>query len=251
METYAIRTEKLTKVYKKARFLSSKLTPGVKDVNLEVNTGEVYALLGLNGTGKTTTIKLILGLLFPTEGSIEVFGVKMPNDEIRRSVGYLPELPYFYRNLTPREVLDLYGTLSGLNEHKRKQRCGEILELVRMTKYIDKRMGEFSKGMLQRIGIAQALLHDPQLLVFDEPVAGLDPVGIHEMRELLLNLKTQGKTLMFSSHIISEVEKISDRVGIMNNGQLAKVITQQEWVGKQDGLEKMFIDVVGENVIPR
>ncbi len=246
-----IKTDKLTKIYRKTHLFWTKETLGVKDLDLVVNEGEIFTLLGLNGTGKTTTIKLILGLLFPTSGSIHVCQTKMPDDDVRQNIGYLPELPYFYRNLTPSEVLDLYSNLSGMNKKSREQRIPEVLDIVRMSKFKDKRMSEFSKGMLQRIGIAQSLLHNPKLLVFDEPIAGLDPIGIHEMRQLLIDLKTQGKTIMYSSHIISEAEKISDRVGILVNGKLAGIYTQKDWVNYTNGLEQIFIDIVGKDAPPR
>ncbi len=242
----AIRTENLTKIYHRRHLGKLRETVGVKELNLEIKKGEIFALLGLNGSGKTTTIKLILGLLFPTAGKIYIQEKLMPNREIIQQIGYLPELPYFYRFLTVRELLNLYARLSELPRGEINQRIEETLEIVKMGKEKNTQLAELSRGMLQRIGIAQALLHNPQILIFDEPVAGLDPLGIREMREILLNLKKEGKTIFFSSHIISEVEKISDRVGVLNEGELVRVLEQKDWFLRNGRLEEIFLEVVSQ-----
>lgn len=239
-----IRIENLTKIYRRRHLGMLKTSPGVTGLNLEIREGEVFSLLGLNGSGKTTTLKLILGLLFPTSGKVFIRDRLMPNNQSKVDIGYLSELPYFYKYLTPLEVLNLYAKLSGLNSQIRKYKISQVLEIVKMKEYATRRMSEFSKGMLQRIGLAQALIHNPSILVFDEPVAGLDPIGIREMRELMVSLKNQGKTILFSSHIISEVEKISDRVGILVKGKLKVLMEQKEWKHHQGGLEEIFIRAV-------
>lgn len=243
-----IRTENLTKIYRRRHLGKLRETVGVKGLNLEIKEGEIFALLGLNGSGKTTAIKLILGLLFPTAGKIYIQEKLMPNREVIQQIGYLPELPYFYRFLTVGELLNLYARLSELPREEINQRIEETLEIVKMRKEKNTQLTELSRGMLQRIGIAQALLHNPQILIFDEPVAGLDPLGIREMREILLKLKKEGKTVFFSSHIISEVEKISDRVGILNEGELVRVLEQKDWFLRNGGLEEVFLEVVGKKL---
>jgi ABC-2 type transport system ATP-binding protein len=222
----------------------------VDDLTLAVRPGEVFGLLGLNGSGKTTTIKLILGLLFPTEGAAAIFGSPAGSLAARRRIGYLPEVPYFYKYLTAREVLRFYGQLSGIPADKLADRIERVLGVVRMTAAAKRPMREFSKGMLQRVGLAQAMLHEPDLLVFDEPVTGLDPLGLREMRELLVSLNRAGKTIFFSSHSISEVERVCHRVGILVNGRLARVVDQGEWTQKDGLLEEIFVKTVSADGAP-
>jgi len=239
-----IRTENLTKIYHRRHLGRIKETVGIKKIDLEVREGEIFALLGLNGSGKTTTIKLILGLLFPTEGKIYIDSQLMPERKIIRQIGYLPELPYFYKYLSVVELLNFYAHLSGLSFETRKKQINRILEMLRLEEHKTKRLGELSRGMLQRVGLAQALVHQPRILILDEPVAGLDPLGIREMREFLTQLKSEGKTIFFSSHIISEVEKISDRVGILMDGKLIRVLEQSDWIGEPGKLEQIFVETV-------
>jgi ABC-2 type transport system ATP-binding protein len=220
------------------------LSRGVEELSFEVRRGEVFGLLGLNGSGKTTAIKLVLGLLFPTSGSIRVLGENVPSTVAQRKIGYLPEVPYFYRNLTPVEVLTLYGSLSQVDPRKLSARVDEVLGIVRMDHARKKTMKEFSKGMLQRIGLAQAILHDPELLILDEPVTGLDPLGIRQSRQLVKDLNTAGKTVFFSSHSISELEKLAHRVGILIEGKLARTLERSEWENKQGRLEELFVDTL-------
>lgn len=234
----------VTKVYRRRHLGKLTVTPGVAEVSLHVRTGEVYGLLGLNGAGKTTTIKLLLGLLFPTKGSVHLFGQPLPHLEVMRRVGFLPELPSFYKYLTVRELLGLYATLSDVPVQRFAARANEVIEEVGLAPQISKRLGEYSKGMLQRAGLAQAILHDPDLLVLDEPVSGLDPLGLKELRQLLTKLNQSGKTIFFSSHIISEAEKLCHRVGIIHRGGLARVIERQEWEGEEGRLEKLFLETI-------
>lgn len=214
-------------------------------MNLEIFEGEIFGLIGPNGSGKTTTLKLILGLLFPTEGQITLLGRKLPDAQAVQKVGFLPEVPYFPKNFSVREVLYFYGRLSGIPLNLIKGRAEEVLELVRMTHRQDRRVGECSKGMLQRLSLAQALIHNPPFLIFDEPITGLDPVGLNEMREMILNLNKSGKTILFSSHIISEVERIANRAGILAGSELVRIVESDEWKGIPGNLEKIFVETVG------
>jgi ABC-2 type transport system ATP-binding protein len=235
----AIKTEALTKVYRRTHLGKVFLSPGIDGMNLEVEEGEIFGLLGLNGSGKTTTIKLIVGLLFATSGRISVFGSPMPDRKKLSLIGYLPEMPYFQKFFTGRETLNFYGELSGGIP---RGRIDEIAGTLGMNSYMDKRIGEYSKGMMQRLTIAQTLLSDPPLFVFDELVSGLDPLGIHDMRSFVLDLKKKGKTLFFSSHLISEVEKVCDRVGIIHKGRLIRILRNDDWRGVS--LEDIFINTI-------
>ncbi|MBN1621150.1 MAG: ABC transporter ATP-binding protein [Endomicrobiales bacterium] len=239
---YAIQTSNLTKIYKRKHLWNTYTTRGVEDLSLDINEGEIFGLLGLNGSGKTTTIKLILGLLKPTEGGISVFGSSVPSRDTLKYIGYLPEVPYFYRYLTAFEILKFYGNLSGIENTEEK--AEKMLEVVGLGSWRNKRLSEFSKGMVQRVGIAQSLLHDPKILIFDEPVSGLDPLAVQEIRNLIIKLKSQGKTLFLSSHLISEVEKVCDRVGILVKGKLVQTLSQAEWSKKEGELENIFVDKV-------
>jgi ABC-2 type transport system ATP-binding protein len=239
-----LRLDNVTKVYRRSHLGRVRETLAVQNVSLEVREGEVFGLLGLNGSGKTTTLKLLLGLIFPTEGKAEVLGRSAEDPEARRGIGYLPEVPYFYRHLSAREVLWFYGRLSGLAPATLKKRIEETLSFVRLAENAHRPMREYSKGMLQRTGLAQALLHDPRVLFFDEPVTGLDPLGLKEMRDMIAGLNKSGKTVLFSSHSISEVEKLCHRVGIMVKGRLARVVPQAEWESAPGRLEDIFVQTV-------
>lgn len=241
----AIKTEHLTKTYRRSHLGRVAETRGIEDLTLSVNQGEIYALLGLNGSGKTTTIKLLLGLLKPTAGTVEVLGQPPSSNAVLRKVGYLPEVPYFYRYLTAFEILSFYARLSDLD--RADARVEAILETVGLAPWRDKRLSEFSKGMLQRIGLAQSLLHDPDILIYDEPVSGLDPLAMQEMRTLLLKLKEKGKTVFLSSHLISEVEKICDRAAVIARGRLVRVVEKNQWRGKDGELERIFVADVAES----
>jgi ABC-2 type transport system ATP-binding protein len=219
----AIRIRGLSKTYKTGFWLRPKVTRALKDLHLDVRENEAFGLMGLNGAGKTTVIKLILGLLKPTAGSISVLDGDISQRLVRQRIGYLSELPYFSKQQTGRELLEYFGSLHGLSGKTLGRRVDEILELVRMTGASRLRVGGYSKGMLQRIGIGQALIGRPRLLICDEPMSGLDPVGYKEMRDIFIELKKTGTTLFLNTHILDEVERICDRIGILHEGLLKEV----------------------------
>lgn len=214
-----IETDKLTKIYEGA--LKGQDVTALKSLNLEVQEGEILAYLGPNGSGKTTTIKLILGLIFPTSGGLKIMGRKdIGANFIKRNIGYLPEGAYYPEFLRGEEVLRFYGQLYGLAGRDLKRRVGDVLELVGMSRARNRLVRGYSKGMRQRIGLAQALVSDPKILILDEPTTGLDPIARKEIRDILVRLRNEGKTLLISSHELLEVELISDRVGILYDGEL-------------------------------
>ena len=200
-----------------------KRVEAVRGVSFAVEAGEVFGLIGPNGAGKTTTIKMIMSLIAPSAGAIEVFGAAVPSKSSRARVGYLPEISYYYDYLKPEEILDFYARLYGLDRSTRKRRIGELLERVGLAEAKHKPLRKFSKGMLQRVGLAQALIADPELIILDEPQSGLDPLGRKEVADLIRELKEQGKTIFFSSHILSDVERICDRVAVMMRGKIVDV----------------------------
>lgn len=206
----------------------------VDHLTLRIDSGQVYGLIGPNGSGKSTTIKILLGLLQPSAGTCSVFGISSDRVEARRDVGYLPESPYFYRHLTGRELVRFFAQMCGLAGPGLPARVGEVLEVVGMTEAADRRVGTYSKGMLQRIGLAQALVHDPRLLILDEPTAGVDPVGSAAIAELILRLKAQGKTVLITSHLLGQIEDICDRVAILDRGRLILEGAVDELVGRKD-----------------
>jgi ABC-2 type transport system ATP-binding protein len=194
----------------------------VKDLNLQVEEGQVYGLLGPNGSGKSTTLKILLGLVTPTRGESQIFGQDSKDYRSHRDVGFLPENPYFYKYLTAEETLRFYGKICGLGGKALDDRIGELLALVGMEDARHRRVGGYSKGMLQRIGLAQALIQDPRLLVLDEPTAGVDPLGSRQIRDLILELKKRGKTVLLTSHLLEQVQEVCDRVGIMARGVMMR-----------------------------
>lgn len=214
----AIRVEGLTK-----RFFQRGEVVAVDHLDLEVAEGEIFGFLGPNGAGKTTTIKMLLGLIFPDEGSATVLGHPAGAIEMRRQVSYLPENPYFYDHLTGGELLDFYARLFEIPNPERAKRVDSLMELVGLKNDKTKQLKQYSKGMMQRIGIAQALINDPKLLIFDEPTSGLDPVAHIEIRNLIESVRDQGKTVFLSSHQLSDVELVCDRISIMNFGKLVKM----------------------------
>ena len=220
MSEPAVAVRGLTKTFK-VPFKKERIV-AVRDLDLTVEAGQVYGLLGPNGSGKSTTLKIILGLVSATRGSTEIFGRSSREVASRNAVGFLPENPYFYKYLTGVETLRFHGKLCGLGGTLLKTRVGELLELVGLTSARDRRLGGYSKGMLQRIGLAQALVQDPKLLVLDEPTAGVDPAGSREIRDLLLNLKRRGITVLLCSHLLAQVQEICDRVGILAHGVLVR-----------------------------
>ncbi|MGA2053350.1 MAG: ABC transporter ATP-binding protein [Opitutales bacterium] len=192
----------------------------VDNLSFEVGDNQVFGLLGPNGSGKSTTMKVILGLLEPTLGKCEIFGRPSDSVEARGLVGFLPESPYFYRFLTGRELVDFYAGICGVPRGERARRVAEVLELVDLTAAADRRVGTYSKGMLQRVGLAQAIVHDPRLVILDEPTAGVDPVGTLAITELILELKRRGKTVLLCSHLLAQVEGVCDHLVILNQGRL-------------------------------
>jgi ABC-2 type transport system ATP-binding protein len=194
----------------------------VRDLDLKVDAGQIYGLLGPNGSGKSTTLKIILGLVTPTRGRTQIFGRDSARVASRESVGFLPESPYFYKFLTGEETLRFYGKLCGLRGSALKNRVEEMLELVGLGEARKRRLGGYSKGMLQRIGLAQALIQEPALLVLDEPTAGVDPAGARDIRDLILDLKSRGITILLSSHLLGQVQEICDRIGILAHGVLVR-----------------------------
>ena len=193
----------------------------VKGLSFDVREGEIFGFLGPNGAGKTTTIKMLLGLIFPTRGTATIFGRPVTDAHTRRRLGFLPENPYLYQYLTGLELMDLCGRLVGMSGGERYKKSRELIERVGLTHAADRAVRKYSKGMMQRLGLAQALLGDPDLLILDEPMTGLDPIGRKEVRDLLLEERRRGKTLFFSSHILSDVEMLCDRVAIVHRGQMS------------------------------
>ncbi len=189
-------------------------------LSLSVSRGEIYGFLGPNGSGKTTTLKILMGLIRATSGTAELFGQPVGDVQVRRRIGFLPESPYFYDYLTGEEFLSFYGQLAGLERTELGRRVTDLLEQVGLSDARKRQLRQFSKGMLQRVGLAQALIHDPELIILDEPMSGLDPLGRKQIRDLILSLRDQGKTVFFSTHIIPDVEMICDRVGIIVRGRL-------------------------------
>jgi ABC-2 type transport system ATP-binding protein len=236
----ALRFQKVGKIYRRSHLGKLTETVGLDGLDLDVAQGEVFGLLGLNGSGKTTAIKLLMGLHLPTTGDVEVLGRRVPDLEALARIGYAPEAAYLNKSMTGRENLRLFAALSRVPGDVREKKVADMLDRMGLSRAADKRLSEYSKGMLQRASLAQALIHDPELVILDEPVTGLDPLAIKEVRAMILWLKSKGKTVLFSSHDISEVEKVCDRIGILNGGRLAKVMTQADWRGKTDALENAF-----------
>ncbi len=192
-------------------------------LHLTVEDGEIFGFLGPNGAGKTTTLKLLMGLVFPTGGSARILGCDWTDPQVKAQIGFLPEQPYFYDYLTAHELLEYYGQLSGVPAKQRKQRVDQVLQQVGLRDVQGVQLRKFSKGMLQRVGIGQAILHDPKLVFFDEPMSGLDPMGRREVRDLMSQLKSEGKTVFFSTHILSDAETLCDRVAVIHKGELRGV----------------------------
>jgi ABC-2 type transport system ATP-binding protein len=218
-----------------AGFWRKKQKVGLKSLHLEIQQGEVFGFLGPNGAGKTTTLKLLMGLIFPTAGSARILGKPWRDPAVRAGVGFLPEQPYFYDHLTPVELLDYYGSLSGLSRADRRVRIPRLLERVGLARDGSVQLRKFSKGMLQRVGIAQAVLHEPQVVFLDEPMSGLDPVGRREVRDFIQSLNREGKTVFFSTHILSDAEALCDRVAVLSGGELRGIGVVSELISQNRG----------------
>jgi len=245
MSTPAISIENLTKEFRNPSVFDRSTVTAVRNLNLTVEAGHVYGLLGPNGSGKSTTMKIVLGLVTPTSGKTFIFGRDSSDVESREAVGFLPENPYFYKFLTGSETLAFYGKLCGLGGKMLRERSRELLALVGLEDAADRRVGGYSKGMLQRIGLAQALVQEPRLLVLDEPTAGVDPAGSRQIRDLILRLKERGITVMLCSHLLSQVQEICDRIGIMHHGELLREGALEELISIENQTE-----LVLENATP-
>src|SRR5262249_47742071 len=217
-----IDIENLSKSYT-VGFWKKKQRPALKTLTLSVEAGETFGFLGPNGAGKTTTLKLLMGIIFPSAGAARILGKDCLDPDVKARIGFLPEQPYLYDYLSAPELLDYYAQLSGVPSAGRKQRVGELLERVGLGDVGKKQLRKFSKGMLQRVGIAQAIIHDPDVVFLDEPMSGLDPLGRYEVRELIQSLKDAGKTIFFSTHILSDAEALCDRVAVIHKGELRGV----------------------------
>ncbi|MCS7080259.1 MAG: ABC transporter ATP-binding protein [Chloracidobacterium sp.] len=230
-------------------FWRNKRVKSLEDVSLEVYEGEVFGFLGHNGAGKTTTLKILMRIVYPTGGTARILGRPLDDVAMRRRIGYLPETPYFYDYLTGRELLDYFGRLCGMDADRRARRIEEMLELVGMRHAANRPLRKYSKGMLQRIGIAQAILHDPEVVFLDEPMTGLDPIGRREVRDIIAGLRDRGKTVFLSTHILSDVEALCDRVAILKQGRRVAYGTLAELqAGRSATLEIVATETTPETV---
>jgi len=216
----AVEIQTISKRFKS--LFTRKMVDALVNVSFTVEEGEIFGLLGPNGAGKTTLVKILLGITFPTSGTASIFGENICHYQIREKVGYLPENHRYPSFLTGEQVLDYFGKLSGIESGSRKKKIDELLDLVKMTRWRKMKIKKYSKGMMQRLGMAQALINEPDIIFLDEPTDGIDPIGRKEIRDILLALKNEGKTIFLNSHLLLEVELISDRIGILDNGLLVK-----------------------------
>lgn len=236
----AISFKSVSKKYAVNSLSGRREITAFKNLSFDLHKGDAAVLLGLNGAGKTTILKLIAGLLFPSSGEISVFGKSPLEAGAKAEIGFLPELPYFPQYEKIASVLKFYGKLSGLKGSDLEEKTEKAIATTGLYPHRDKKIGEFSKGMLQRLGLAQAILHDPRLLLLDEPVSGLDPIAIRDIRCILSEMSKKGITILMSSHSISEAEKICGKALILNGGELAREISREEWE-QEGGLEEVFI----------
>jgi ABC-2 type transport system ATP-binding protein len=243
----AIEIENLTKDYPFG-FLHLKKKRSLEGLTMQVESGEVFGFLGPNGAGKSTTIKLLVRLIFPDAGSARILGKPIADIEMHRDIGYLPGQPYFYDYLTAAEVLDYFARFHDLTATDRRERVSRMLQKVGLETAGKIQLRKYSKGMLQRVGLAQAILHDPKVVILDEPMSGLDPIGRREVRDIILELKREGKTVLFSTHILSDAEMLCERVGVIVGGKLRGVGAPNEIVGmKPQGMEILF-ELAGSGV---
>ncbi len=231
MDTPILEFDKVSKSYR--THLSVRRGWILRDLSFSLKRGEIFGYIGPNGAGKTTSIRLTLGILFPDAGSIRLFGEPAGRVRLKEKIGFLPENPYFYDYLTAEEFLDFFGRLLGMSGADRRRRIPELLDLVGLGNRADRQLRKFSKGMVQRIGLAQALLNEPELVILDEPMSGLDPMGRRQVRDIILDLKKQGKTVFFSSHILQDAEMICDRVGILDRGRLLSIGPLAEFLSQR------------------
>lgn len=238
----AIAIDRLNKTF----IFNKKKNHALCDLSLTIAQGEVFGFLGPNGAGKSTTIKLLLHFLRPDSGSLRVMGHVVGQEEFRHRIGYLSEFPFFYDHLTARETLLLSGRLSGMSKTSLQQRIPILLERMNLVDAADRRVGGFSKGMKQRLGMANALVHNPEVLIFDEPMSGLDPLGRHLIKGIITDLRAQGKTVFFSSHILSDIEDLCDRIGIVHRGHLLYSGRLTEFLADGENLEERFVVIIKE-----
>lgn len=240
MPSPAIQTENLTKDYPTG-FLHLKKRRSLEGLTMQVEEGEAFGFLGPNGAGKSTTIKLLMGIIFPTSGTAQILGRPITDVEMHKDIGYLPEQPYFYDYLTAAELLDYFARFYNFSGAERKERVVKMLKKVGLETAGKIQLRKYSKGMLQRVGLAQAILHDPKVVILDEPMSGLDPIGRREVRDIILELKQQGKTVLFSTHILTDAETLCDKVGVIVGGKLQGIGRPDEIVGlKTQGMEILF-----------
>ncbi|MDX2254520.1 MAG: ABC transporter ATP-binding protein [Pseudanabaenaceae cyanobacterium bins.39] len=234
----AIVAQGLSKTYRTGFWLNQKIT-SLQDCSLTVGKGETFGVLGPNGAGKTTLLKILLGIVQPSSGTGSILGYPLGDRTAKQKIGYLPENAYYYDYLTGWELLDFIGNLFGVPASLRRQRIADLLDLVGLSQSVarKKQLRQYSKGMVQRIGVAQALINDPDVVFLDEPMSGLDPVGRYQVREIILMLKKQKKTVFFNSHILSDVELICDRIGILNRGELVATGTLNELLGMEQSYQ--------------
>jgi ABC-2 type transport system ATP-binding protein len=238
-----LATTNLSKTFRKP--FSGRQVRAVRDVTFEVRRGEIFGFLGPNGAGKTTTIKMLTGLIAPSSGTMQILGVRAPSPDVMARVGFLPENPYIYPYLSPREFVSLCGRLSGLSGKKLAERCDAAIGRVGIGYAIDRTARTLSKGMLQRAALASAIVHDPELLILDEPMSGLDPVGRKEVRDIIVEEKQRGRTVFFSSHILSDVEMLCDRVCILRRGEVVVAGSLRELLA--EGKRRSEVTVGGFN----
>ncbi len=241
-----IQTRNLTKIYRD--FWGRKKVRALNSLSLEIKAGEVFGLLGPNGSGKTTTMKLLLGLLFPTEGEIEILGKPADDVEKNERIGYLPEESYLYRFLNADETLDFYGRLFNMSAKERRERADALIELVELKGARRRQLKEYSKGMTRRIGLAQALINNPDLVLLDEPTSGLDPIGTRKMKDLILKLRDEGKTVVMCSHLLADVQDVCDRIAILYEGELKVMGKVDELLQEQDATQ-LLTSRLDDNVI--
>ena len=239
-----LKTDKLRVEYK-SRELGQKTKVALNGLDLEVSAGEVFGFLGPNGAGKTTTMNVLLGFVQPTSGAASLFGIDVRQPIARRRIGYLPELTYYYKFLTAEEILRFYAKIFGLPAGEAERRIDETLKLVELDSARKRLIKTYSKGMQQRVGLAQALINNPDLLILDEPTSGLDPLGRMKVRDIIQRLKNEGKTVFFSSHEMGEVETVCDRVAIVASGDLKAVGSVEQVMRGHPNLEKAFLNVIG------
>ena len=244
----AVELSGLTKSYASGLF-RKRSQPALKGVSFSVEAGEIFGYLGPNGSGKTTTLKILLGLVFPDAGSVRILDRPMADRSWRYRTGYLPEHPYFYDYLTPAEYLDYAGRLFGMPLHEVRQRSDELLTLVGLRRSAEVPVRRFSKGMVQRLGLAQALLNDPELLILDEPMSGLDPIGRRIVRDIILSQRERNKTVLFSTHILSDAETLCDRIGVLRGGELLAAGRLQEILNLDASHVEVLVSGLPEDAI--